>query len=154
MGLSKQYLDTYPHRLDFDPRTLGRELQKQFPEIVFAYLLGSAADGTVYPHSDLDLAIYTSKKADLDFYGRLQELCEEVVGPVRCDIGILNNAEPVFRFEALKGRLLFVRDKERWLTFYSRTCREYEHQLFHYEKQRRYRIEAAQAAGAGEGKRA
>lgn len=145
MGLSKQYLDTQSRQIDFDPEILAEKLQEGFPEIVFAYLLGSAAGGTVPPHSDLDLALYTSRKADLDLFSGVQQLCEEVIGAVRCDVGILNNAEPVYRFEVLKGRLLFTRERERWLTFYSRTCREYEHQLFHYEKQRRYRLGAAQA---------
>ena len=58
---------------------------------------------------------------------------------VRCDLGTLNGAEPVYRYEALKGKLLFVRDRERWLQFYSRTCRQYESQMFHYQKQLAYR---------------
>lgn len=143
MGLSKHYIDTHQNRIDFEPQTLAELIQKQFPEIVFAYILGSAADGTIPPHGDLDIAVYVEKKPDLEFYSRLQEICAQEVGPVRCDIGILNHAEPVYRFEALKGHLLFAREREKWLTFYSRTCREYEHRLYHYEKQRRYRLEAA-----------
>ena len=143
MGLSKRYLDTNEQPLVFDPDELARTLEERVPEIIFAYLLGSAADGTVGPHSDLDLAVYLEEKPTLSLYTDIEKICSEVVGPVRCDIGIVNNAEPVFRFEALKGRLLFTRDRERWLTFYSRTCREYEHQLFDYERQRRYRLESA-----------
>ena len=59
------------------------------------------------------------------------------------DIGILNGAEPIYRFEALKGRLLFCRDEERYLDFFSLTCREYESQIADYERQRRYRLEGA-----------
>ena len=62
-----------------------------------------------------------------------------VVPDVRCDIGILNSAEPIYRFEALKGRLLFARDQERYVTFFSKTCREYESQMFDYERQLKYR---------------
>lgn len=143
MGLSKRYLDTNEQPFDFDPEQLARTLEERVPEIIFAYLLGSAADGTVNPHSDLDLAVYLDRKPSLTLYTAIEEICSEIVGPVRCDIGIVNNAEPVFRFESLKGKLLFTRDRERWLTFYSRACREYEHQLFDYERQRRYRLEAA-----------
>ena len=56
-----------------------------------------------------------------------------------CDIGFLNHAEPVYRFEALRGRLLFTRNVETYLRFFSLTCREYESQLADYERQYRYR---------------
>jgi thiamine monophosphate kinase len=64
---------------------------------------------------------------------------------VRCDAGILNSAEPVYRFEALKGRLLFVHDRVGYAAFYSLTCREYESQMASYERQRLYRQEARHA---------
>ncbi len=66
----------------------------------------------------------------------------EIVPGIECDIGILNNAEPVYRFEALRGKLLFARDYEAYLKFYSLTCREYESQLADYERQHRYRLAA------------
>lgn len=143
MAFSKRYIDKNYDQLHFDPETLSTSIQEKFTEVVFAYLLGSAFPGNVQPYSDLDLAVYLEKKPDLSFYTELQQLCTQVVGPVRCDVGILNDADPVYRFEALKGHLLFTRDREKWLTFYSRTCREYEHQLYDYEKQRLYRLEYA-----------
>jgi hypothetical protein len=48
----------------------------------------------------------------------------------------------VYRFEALKGRLLFARDRDFLAEFHSLTCREYETQMIHYARQRRYRLEA------------
>jgi hypothetical protein len=38
----------------------------------------------------------------------------------------LNSAEPVYRFEALKGRLLFTRDHDFYIKFFSIASREYE----------------------------
>lgn len=146
MGLSKRHLDTQNETLPVHFDTLAQALKEGLPEALFAYLLGSAASsGTVAPRSDLDIALFLApdKPADLSLYSRAQDACDRSVGPLRCDLGILNRAEPVYRFEALKGRLLFCRDRETWLRFYSRTCREYEHQLFHYEKQRRYRLESS-----------
>lgn len=153
MGISKRYLDWNATPLYFDPAVLGGALEEALPEVVFCYLLGSAAQGTIAPHSDLDLAVYVRSKgqapappADVDsyeVYHRAADVVQDVVGDVRCDLGFLNGAEPVYRFEALKGRLLFCRDQEQWSRFYSVTCREYEHQLFRYERQRRYRLEAA-----------
>lgn len=143
MGISKKYLDRSQRTCYFKPEELSRLLQKLVPHIVFAYLMGSARNGTVKQGSDLDLAVFLNIKPNLPLYDKIQDICESIVsGPVRCDVGILNHADPVYRFEALKGRLLFTRNQEIWLTFYSRTCREVEHQMFHYEKQRRYRLEA------------
>lgn len=61
----------------------------------------------------------------------------------RDDWVLRSMAEPVFRFEALKGRIVLQRDEETWLRFFSVTCREYEAQMFHYVRQRRYRLQAA-----------
>jgi len=182
MGLSKRYIDTQEEAFSFDPEQLAREMKERLPAVVFAYLMGSAAEGLsesvaegvgrkaveagdegvaeegteglVRPHSDLDLAVYLDPKCLqkgssfdlLEFYSTAQQVVEDVVGPVRCDLGILNGVEPVYRFEALCGRLLFSRDEDLRASFFSLTCREYEHQLFDYERQRRYRLEAAGAA--------
>ncbi len=64
---------------------------------------------------------------------------ERSAGAVRCDLGIRNSAEPLFRFEALKGRLHFSREGEAWLQFHSRICRESEHHLHRCERRRLYR---------------
>ncbi len=153
MGLSKRYLDTKADPSPFDPDRLAEALEAVLPEVSFAYLHGSAAGGVVPPHSDLDLAMFVDPALSpdrsgvpgdlrLSLYARIAEVAESEVPGVRCDLGFLNGTEPVYRFEVLKGRLLFCRDRELWLSFYSLTCREYESQLFHYERQRRYRLEA------------
>lgn len=111
------------------------------PEISFALILGSAMGGTIGPHSDLDMALYLNQQRSLEIHRRITDICQEVI-PVRCDLGYLNHAEPVYRYEALKGRLLFTRDEEVWLRFFSLTCREYEHAMARYAAQHRYRLEA------------
>jgi predicted nucleotidyltransferase len=147
MGLSKRYLDTNKSDISFSLTGFAVEMEKKLPQAVFAYLIGSAAGTetdtvTVKARSDLDLALYISGQISFEIYGTVQDICDNLAAGVRCDTGILNNAEPVYRFEALRGRLLFSRDEDLRLTFYSRTCREYESVMFHYEKQRRYRMEA------------
>ena len=145
MGISKRYLDTNPEPIHFSVDLLAASLQSELPEVIFACLLGSATDGVVKPHSDLDLAIYLSLdglNASFNILGQVAGVVEQVVGAVRADTGMLNYAEPIYAFEALMGRLLFTRDQEVWLRFYSRTSRLYEHQLFDYERQWRYRMEA------------
>ncbi len=136
-----------PNRKDvrFDPNVLAEHLREGLPEAVFGILLGSAVDGKVAVRSDLDLAFYVSGKPDFAFYTKATDVVNTMLPGVRCDIGALNRADPVYRFEALKGRLLFVRDRDTYSTFYSRTCREYESQMAAYERQWRYRMEVANA---------
>lgn len=145
MGLSRKHLSENFVSVHFDPDALAVVLKGNLPEADFCFLMGSAVAGTVQAYSDLDLAFYLNTKLAYGFYGKVMDVVRGVVPDVRCDIGILNSAEPVYRFEALKGRLLFARDQEQYVTFFSRTCREYESQMFDYERQRRYRREAAHA---------
>jgi predicted nucleotidyltransferase len=145
MGISKKYLSENFVPVRFDPDQLASALEEQLSEVDFCFLMGSSVSGAVPAYSDLDLAFYLSEKPSYKFYGKAMDVVRRVVPDVRCDVGILNSAEPVYRFEALKGTLLFTRDEERYITFFSRTCREYESQMFDYERQRRYRREAAHA---------
>lgn len=145
MGISRKHLGENVVPVHFDPERLASVLEAQLQEVDFCLLMGSSASGTAKAYSDLDLAFYLNEKPSYKFYGKAMAVVRDVVPDVRCDIGILNNTEPVFRFEALKGRLLFARDREQYAGFFSLTCREYESQMFDYERQRRYRREAAHA---------
>lgn len=145
MGLSKRHLSENREVVRFDPDRLGDLLSARLPEAVFCLLMGSAADGNVAPGSDIDLGFFLDAKPTLDFYRRAMDAVAEMLPGVRCDVGILNHAEPVYRFEAIKGRLLFVRDRSRYASFFSLTCREYESQMASYERQRNYRLEVAHA---------
>lgn len=142
MALSKQYFAENEEQLFFSIDKLTSLLKEHCPEIGFVQLMGSAANGIVKAGSDLDLALFLIN-VDVKFfdvYHKICEICDGLVPGVRIDCGLLNNCEdPVYRFEALKGVNLFRRDEEQWLRFYSIACREYEHQMIHYAKQRRYR---------------
>ena len=127
--------------MKFDIDNLARSLQKACPRAVFALLHGSAKNGEIRQGSDLDIAVYLDEKPDLEIYQILSEAVEKAVNSARPDIGFLNGAEPVYRFEALTGKLLFCRDRESYVSFFSLTCREYESQLADYGRQRQYRLE-------------
>jgi predicted nucleotidyltransferase len=144
MGLSKRHIEYNFADTPFSCEELATRLEEEVKEISFAYLLGSAAENClVKALSDIDIAVWLMEPYSFELYQTISRIVGSVLGEmVRLDLGVLNNAEPIFRFEALQGRLLFHRDEETWLRFYSLTCREYEHQMFDYEKQRRYRIEA------------
>lgn len=128
--------------MNFDVEQLAIALKDACPEAIFALLHGSAKDGWVGPDSDIDIALYLEGKPELELYGNAQSAVAVVAPQAEADIGILNCAEPVYRFEALKGRLLFCRDQETYLSFFTRTCRDYEEQIASYERQRKYRLAA------------
>jgi len=141
MSLSRKHLNTHKGTVEFDVHELADSIMRRHPEVSFCLLMGSAMPGTVEEGSDLDLAFYLNEPAAFEFYSAIEATVDEMALGVRCDIGILNHAEPVYRFEALKGKLLFARDPEQYASFFSLTCREYESQMFDYERQRCYRRE-------------
>ncbi len=123
----------------FDIDKLAVLLKEQCPQVLFALLHGSAKEGRVKRDGDIDLALFIDGKPTLELYEKASRCVEAVAGDVKCDIGILNNAEPVYRFEALKGKLLFFRNEEQYLHFFSLACREYESQVADYQRQQHYR---------------
>ena len=125
---------------NFDIDKLAVLLKEQCPQVLFALLHGSAKAGRIKQAGDIDLGLFIEGKPTLELYEKASRCVEAVAGNVKCDIGILNNAEPVYHFEALTGRLLFFRDEEQYLQFFSLTCREYESQVADYQRQQHYRL--------------
>lgn len=96
--------------------------------VACATVFGSAADGSVLPGSDLDIAVLfrqspAAGEATLRYY---TSLCGAVPEVERIDLVNLNQANPILAFEALRGRMLCKNDPERTAAFTSLTCREYE----------------------------
>jgi predicted nucleotidyltransferase len=110
--------------------------------IEYAMVFGSSADGIVRAYSDLDVALSLVQKDApnidrlLDIVGRIEDVFD-----VTCDLTMLNKAGPVLRHEALKGRVLFVRDDRQndFVDFYARTCAEYEDLMAWRGRQLAYR---------------
>ena len=50
------------------------------------------------------------------------------------DLIVLNNASPILRFEAVRGRRLYCREVNRCAEFVSLTAREYEDDMAMVEK--------------------
>lgn len=96
-------------------------------EIAFAYLHGSFEKGG--PFRDLDLAVYV--RADMlcgvPFREYEGDLSVALTGRVRLpiDVRVLNDAPVAFRYHALKGRALVVRDDEIHDEFCARTWDDY-----------------------------
>jgi predicted nucleotidyltransferase len=131
--------------VNVDVNQLAKHLDAACPEARFAFLFGSANDGVVRPGSDIDVGLYVDTPHDFDLYSRTMDAVTVAVPGAEPDISVVTmDSDVVLRFEMLKGRKLFVRDMDCYLDFFSLTCREYEDQMADYERQRRYRQEAAQ----------
>lgn len=122
-------------------RNTGNILQKKHPEIDFALIFGSSKDGKVNIKSDIDLAVWFGRNYDEDSVLNLIKTVESLYPEVECDLAILNTSGIFLQFEALKGKVLFIRKgkEENYAEFYSKTCRKHEDQFFWMQRQLQYR---------------
>jgi predicted nucleotidyltransferase len=121
---------------------VGREMEEDFPGVLFAFLFGSVVSGGLREESDIDLAIFVDDMDQrLELIPALTEWMERRFSGRTCDLVFLNTAGPLVAFEALKGFKLFVRPLaiDHYAAFYSLTCREYEDQIFWMKRQLQYR---------------
>jgi len=122
-------LDKFPRTLTPEEReaiveSLRQELQKH-PEIVFAYLLGSFAEGL--PFRDIDIAVWVegvSREQAWDYEAQIATDLTRVLG-IEVDVRLLNFAPLGFRLNAVNGVLLFSRDDEFRLNFVEQVSRAY-----------------------------
>jgi hypothetical protein len=93
---------TLPPDLDARLAGLGEAVAQACPDVLFAYLSGSAATGTLTPRSDVDLAVFVVPQADAHA-ARLAvaRAAARHLGTDAVDVVALNTA-PL----ALAGRLL------------------------------------------------
>jgi hypothetical protein len=102
-------------------------LIQESPEVLFALLHGSFPQGG--PFRDLDVALYLDpaivhRESFRDYELERGVLWTDAVG-VPVDIRLLNDAPVGFRYHALKGMVLFVRDEECLDEFRARTWDDY-----------------------------
>lgn len=105
-------------------RRLREELELR-EEILFAYVLGSFAEGL--PFRDVDVAVWAEgveEEEAWDYETKLSvDLTLKLDLPI--DVKLLNYAPLGFKFNATKGELLFSRDEELRLRFVEETWIEY-----------------------------
>lgn len=123
----------------FSVQTVAENLET-IPEIDFALLFGSAQSGILGNDADIDIGVYLNTPVTPELILSIVKTVENTIN-AECDLTILNTASEILRFEALKGRVLFVRDDkiDRYATFYSLTCREYEDTIAWMQRQSAYR---------------
>jgi predicted nucleotidyltransferase len=126
----------------FKNNELAKALQK-FDEIAFAIIFGSSKDEIVNDGSDIDIAVYLIKnETELDLRLKIIAELENIITSFsNYDLVILNTANSILAMQAIKGKLLFVKDgyKDLYASFYSQTCRQFEDDSFWMKKQLEYR---------------
>lgn len=104
-------------------------LWPRFPNVLAAWLFGSAQTGAVRAGGDIDIAVWFAHQPDLAELAVLRAALQDAFQFDALDLVILNNASPITRFEAVSGKLLFWRDRGQMAGFVSLVAREYEDAL-------------------------
>jgi len=95
-------------------------------DIVAAYLFGSVVEGYVLPyHSDVDVAVLFDRDIDLKRELQVGVLCDEALHRDDVDVIVLNRAPINLAFRAVKGVLLFEKDKDKHADFLESLFRMY-----------------------------
>ena len=123
-----------------------KEAFKKFFEndknVICALVFGSSKNGIINKDSDLDIAVLFHNppkgRGKLNYYYKICDIDSNIE---RIDFVVLNTANEILAFEALKGEYLCKNDVEENAAFFSLTCRKYESQMASYERQQKYRIE-------------
>ena len=118
----------------------GSAIQEHFPDIPFALIFGSSANGVVKVGSDIDIAIWYNG-SDPFIKVKVLEILEPVSNNIPVDIVNMYYANPLLAHEALTGNILFVREGQKlnYASFYSKVAAEYEDKIYWIQKQLQYR---------------
>jgi hypothetical protein len=128
------------------------------PEILLAYLFGSAAEGRTHALSDLDIAVLVDQERfrELDAsdpWGYQSSLAAELMGILQrndVDLVLLHRASPLLAREVVRfGRLLYCRDERTHIAFEVRAHQQYLDTKHLREIQRSYLYEAARTGQFG-----
>ena len=121
-------------------REIASAIKDNFPEIPFAHIFGSSANGEVKPGSDTAIAIWYNGCYPL-IKVKVLETIEPLVNNMHIDKVNIYNTDPLLAHEALAGKILFVREEQKspYALFYTRIAAEYEDKIYWIRKQLEYR---------------
>lgn len=102
-------------------------------KIVAAWAFGSAQGGTVREGGDVDTAVLTTSPLSFEEQLTLLGQLQTALQTDDIDLVILNDANPILRFEAVSGKRLFCRDLSVVASFVSLTAREYEDEMAQWQ---------------------
>jgi hypothetical protein len=114
--------------------------------VVAVWLFGSAAEERMRVGSDLDLAVLFQEKPPFEVWADLRADLQEALKFEDIDLVTLNEAHPILRFEAVRGKCLYCVDPEAVAAFVSLSAREYEDTMAFLERGRQMTAEVRQHA--------
>lgn len=111
MGLQQEYIEKITTWL------------RGYPEIIFAYLYGSAADSANF--RDVDIGVFVDRSQvpeaqDTDFAFALADGLDPLL-PYPLDVRVINAAPLIFQYNVINGLLLFTHSDEIQSNFVERT---------------------------------
>ncbi len=115
------------------------QLFVSYPNVIAAWVFGSAQAGNVRPGGDVDVAVLFEQRPLLDELTELRAAIQDTLDFDAIDLLILNGASPITRFEGISGRAVFCRDLSKRADFVSLTAREYEDSMAFLAKGMAYR---------------
>lgn len=123
-----------------------QELLQIREEILFAYIFGSVARQQARPDSDVDIALYVTRKRNFFSYRlKILRLLEKALHQENIDVVILNEAPLSLRFLVQKqGMLLFEKSHDARIRFEVQTMKEYwdyEPYLLRFWEAIKYRLQ-------------
>ncbi len=109
-----------------DQKALKSILQNH-PSVLAAYLIGSVAEKRERNDSDLDIVLLVDKNFDPHSFGSLYQKINQLIRHPNLDLRIANlqNTDPLFLFQLLKGELLFTRDQAEQIQLETRIMKLY-----------------------------
>ena len=106
-----------------------KQIEKIFineQNILLAFLFGSVLTGDQHEESDVDIAVLFKTKPEYNSLSTLINKIEDILHN-KVDLGILNDASPVFRMQVISnGELIYVRDSRSRDYFIIKTINEYD----------------------------
>ena len=99
------------------------------PKVIAAWAFGSAQSGQVRAGGDIDIGVLMESPPSLAEQLELLAKLQAALQFEDIDLVVLNEANPILRFEAISGPSLFCRDAGRRAEFVSLTAREYEDEM-------------------------
>ncbi|MEJ2055062.1 MAG: nucleotidyltransferase domain-containing protein [Calditrichaceae bacterium] len=104
------------------------QLKKIFTEadnVLLVFMIGSVLHGEQHEESDVDVAVLFKIKPGYDERLELINKIEDIFNQ-EVDLGILNDASPVFRYQVIsKGKLIYMKDSKARDYFVLKTLNEY-----------------------------
>ncbi len=105
----------------------------QYSQLIAVYLFGSRAAGKEHPNADIDIALILDDDFDLlQNYNLPLVISSKLESITECkvDVVLFHRMDPLFQTEIrTKGKLIFVRDKEKLKKIFFKAREEFEDYL-------------------------